>query len=63
LSALVNVEVALISGSTTLGTIRGISYVADCTIPINLGTAEAFKLTATTADRITGRVSYYTETV
>jgi hypothetical protein len=62
-SALVNVEVAMISGSTTIGTYRGQAVVADCTIPINLGTAEAFKLDATTADRITGRVSYYSETV
>ena len=63
LMALANVEIALISGSTTIGTYRGLAIVPNCQTPINLGTASAFKLDATTADRITGRVSYYTEAV
>jgi len=63
LSALFNVEVAMKSGSTTIGTYRGIAIVPTCNVPINLGTAEAFVLQATTADRITGRISYYTEAV
>ncbi|HWQ20860.1 MAG TPA: hypothetical protein VN455_13850 [Methanotrichaceae archaeon] len=63
LMALTNVEVAMISGSTTLGTYRGVAMVPNCSDHINLGTAEAFKLDATTADRITGRVSYYVEAV
>jgi len=62
-SSAVNVEFELKSGATTIGTYYGASIVLDPQIPINLGTNEAFNLDATTADRIMGSVSYYTESV
>jgi len=63
LSSANNVEVAVKSGSTTIRTFRGTSIALSPAIPLNLGTAAAFKLQATTADRISGGCSYYIEEV
>ena len=57
LSALVNVEVAVKDGSTTIRTYRGLS-ISGPAAPISLTAATALKMQATTADRITGGVSY-----
>jgi len=63
LIALENVEVVIKSGSTTLGTYRGVGIAPNLQVPINLAEAEAFNIQATTDERITGRVSYYLEAV
>ena len=57
LSALVNIEVAVKDGSTTIRTYRGLS-ISGPAAPISLTAATALKIQATTADRITGGVSY-----
>jgi len=61
--ALENVEVTIKSGSTTLGTYRGMGIVPNTAIPINLAEAEALVIQATSDVRITGRCSYYEEAV
>ncbi len=63
LTALVNVELAVKSGSTTIMTLQFIALDLARPIPINLGTNEALVLDSVTADRITGGVSYYVEDV
>jgi hypothetical protein len=63
LTALENVEVAIKSGSTTLGTYQGAAIAPNLQVPINLVEAEAFNIQATTDVRITGRVGYYLEAV
>lgn len=62
LSALVNVEVAVKDGSTTIRTYRGLS-ISGPAAPISLTAATAMKMQATTADRITGGISYAVVTV
>lgn len=63
LTSLVNVEVAVKSGSTTIMTLQFSAVELSPRIPINLGTNEALVLDAVSADRITGGVSYYVEDV
>lgn len=63
LTSLVNVEVAVKSGSTTIMTLQFSAIELSPNIPINLGTNEALVLDAVSADRITGGVSYYVEDV
>ena len=63
LIALENVEVAIKSGSTTIGTYRGTGMALDAAVPINLAEAEALVIQATSDVRITGRCSYYEEAV
>lgn len=63
LTSLVNVEVAVKSGSTTIMTLQFSAVELSPNIPINLGTNEALVLDAVSADRITGGVSYYVEDV
>jgi hypothetical protein len=61
LVALENVEIALMSGSTVIGTYRGTGITPNTAIPLNLGEAEALNIQATSDIRITGRCSYYVE--
>jgi len=63
LTALENVEVAIKSGSTTLGTYQGAAIAPNLQVPINLAESEAFNILATSDVRITGRVGYYLEAV
>jgi hypothetical protein len=63
ISALVNVEIAVKSGATTIRTFQGAAVVWAPPTPANLGEAEALVLDAVTADRITGGVSYYVEAI
>jgi hypothetical protein len=60
LTALNNVEVAVKNGSTTIKTFVGVVIAPR---PFNLSAASALKIQATTAERITGGVSYFTEAV
>ena len=62
LSALVNIEIAVKDGSTTKRTYRGLAISGPAT-PIPLTEATALKVQATTADRITGGISYVVVTV
>jgi hypothetical protein len=63
LTALSNVEVAVKSGTTTIRTYQAQVVEKQWYPALNLGEAEALVLTATTATRITGGVSYYIEAV
>ncbi len=63
LSAGTDVNVAMKSATTTIGTIYGMAFAKDWIQPLKLGTAEAFVLDATSADQIYGQVCYYTEAV
>jgi hypothetical protein len=63
LTAATSVEVAVKSGTTTIRTFQFTQHSWDPLVPQNLGTNEALVLDATTADRITGGVGYYVETV
>ncbi|MDD5512130.1 MAG: hypothetical protein PHI12_15195 [Dehalococcoidales bacterium] len=63
LSALVNVEIAVKSGATTIRTFQGAVMIWAPPTPANLGEAEALVLDAVTDDRITGGVSYYVEAI
>ncbi len=63
LTCAVNNIVVMKSGSTEIGKAYVYGFSKDYIHGLPLGTAEAFKLTATTADPIYGQVCYYTETV
>ena len=63
LTSLVNVEVAIKSGSTTIMTLQFSAVELSPRIPLNLGTDAALVLDAVSAARITGGVSYYVEDV
>lgn len=59
----VNNIVVMKSGSTEIGKAYVYGFSKDYVHGLVLGEAEAFKLTATTADPIYGQVCYYTEAV
>lgn len=63
LSSATDVNVAIKSATTTIGTIYGMAFAKDWVQPLKLGTAEAFVLDAVTADQIYGQVCYYVEVV
>jgi len=63
LTCLVNNIVVMTSGSTEIGKAYVYGFSKDYISGLILGTAEAFKLQATTADPIYGQVCYYVEVV
>jgi hypothetical protein len=63
MTCLVNNIVVMKSGSTEVGKAYVYGFSKDYISGLILGTAEAFKLTATTADPIYGQVCYYVEAV
>lgn len=63
LTAATSVEVAVKSGTDIIRTFQFTSHSWEPMIPQNLGANKALVLDATTADRITGGVGYFVETI
>jgi hypothetical protein len=63
MTCLVNNIVVMKSGSTEIGKAYVYGFSKDYISGLVLGTAEAFKLTAITADPIYGQICYYVEAV